>query len=391
MEPGLYNDKKLIKTWKELEDLGIDVQKNHKLCSFLYEDESTEPGEILVKNKLSGTLILPEGIEQIGMYAFRDSDLTGIIFPKSLKIIRESAFYNCENLKNVTFLSDDTKLEEGVFAHTGIEKIVLPKNLKEIPPHTFHYCSNLKEIVFNEKLEIISDNAFRHCIKLANLYFPESLTEIAADVFEECDMLSKVFVPKNVKYLGIQHDQIKYSDWDKNIDIAVNFPFNECKNLKEINVSNENEYFTSEDGILFNKNKTSLIKYPEGKEKNTYVLSNTIKNIYLDAFLNNKINTIEFSEALEKSMDFEYFSVFILGSAEEGRTDFDKDDFQPFNNTKLVIPEKFKNKYELVFNEMKEVGIDFEIINLDYLLDKYGSFRKLNNEFKESINIDINK
>ena len=78
--------------------------------------------------------------------------------------------------------------------------------------------------VSNSKLTTINDYAFRNCINLKQIQLPKSL--------EKIDF-------KNV--------------------------FEDCISLIVINVNSENEYLISNEGILFNKDKTELIQYPIGK------------------------------------------------------------------------------------------------------------------------------
>ena len=62
--------------------------------------------------------------------------------------------------------------------------------------------------------------------------------------------------------------------------------FDGCTNLKEINVNENNEYYSSVNGVLFNKNKTSLIKYPMGKTNSKYSVLKNVISIEYGAFSN---------------------------------------------------------------------------------------------------------
>ena len=84
-------------------------------------------------------------------------------------------------------------------------------------------------------------------------------------MFESCDNLKSVNLPSTIS-------KIDYTAFDK------------CQSLKEINVSNSNSYYTSEDGILFNKDKTKIIRYPSGLEKEEYVIPDSVKIVGENAF-----------------------------------------------------------------------------------------------------------
>ncbi len=68
------------------------------------------------------------------------------------------------------------------------------------------------------------------------------------------------------------------------IDVST---FDVCENLKEIVVDAENEYFTSVDGVLFSKDKTELLYYPQDKDKTSYIIPDEVKVIGEGAFKEN--------------------------------------------------------------------------------------------------------
>ncbi len=57
------------------------------------------------------------------------------------------------------------------------------------------------------------------------------------------------------------------------------------KHLENIEVNTANEKYSSQDGILFDKNKTELLRYPEGKA-GTYVIPDSVTSIGEYAFGN---------------------------------------------------------------------------------------------------------
>ena len=58
-----------------------------------------------------------------------------------------------------------------------------------------------------------------------------------------------------------------------------------CTSLTSIKVDNENQYYCSVDGVLFNKDKTSLIVYPAGIKSKTYSIPDSVTSISFSAFL----------------------------------------------------------------------------------------------------------
>ena len=94
-----------------------------------------------------------------------------------------------------------------------------------------------------------------------NLYGDEyRITGIGENAFYGCNRLTQVTIPKSVTNIGEN-------------------AFAYCNALKEIKVESSNTAYCSEDGVLFNKDKTTLIKYPIGKTNTSYTIPNSVTSI----------------------------------------------------------------------------------------------------------------
>ena len=97
------------------------------------------------------------------------------------------------------------------------------------------------------------------------------VTTLVSAIGKECfksDKLKCIFIPSSVA----------------NIDKSA---FDKCTKLEAINISEENEYYSSVDGVLFNKDKTCLIKYPANKGDVEYTVPETVTEISGFAFAGN--------------------------------------------------------------------------------------------------------
>ena len=102
---------------------------------------------------------------------------------------------------------------------------------------------------------------------------PEGVTSIRGEAFAGCSALTQIFVPSTVDYIA----EGTYS------------PFVWCWNLSTITVDSENQYYTSQDGVLFNKDMSELIRYPEGKANDTYEIPQSVEVICEAAFRSCKL------------------------------------------------------------------------------------------------------
>jgi hypothetical protein len=114
------------------------------------------------------TVIIPETVEYIGLYAFHDcTGLTEITLPDSVQVIAPIAFYGCTSLKSV----------------------MLGSGLTEIGVQSFAYCPALTEITIPGSVTTIDDEAFFGCTELARALIPNTVTTIGQAAFDDCDKL----------------------------------------------------------------------------------------------------------------------------------------------------------------------------------------------------------
>lgn len=127
------------------------------------------------------------------------------------------------------------------------------------------WSSVCKNIVISG-LSSIGNYAFYGCKSLTSVTIPASVTTIGSSAFNRCSSLTSVSIPDSVKTIGF-------------------YAFYLCTSLTEITVDPDNEKFTSEDGVLFenNKTKTTLVCYPTGKA-GSYSIPDGVTGISYDAF-----------------------------------------------------------------------------------------------------------
>jgi hypothetical protein len=95
---------------------------------------------------------------------------------------------------------------------------------------------------------------------------PNGITSIGVGAFSACTKLTNITIPNGVT----------------NIEEAA---FSNCTSLVTINVEVSNSAYTSENGVLYNKNKTVLHTYPAGKTDKSFTIPNTVTGIGFEAFL----------------------------------------------------------------------------------------------------------
>lgn len=144
----------------------------------------------------------------------------------------------------------------------GLISSINPEVEREVP---WSCQSSIEKIVINDGVTSIGGLAFAYCESLVEISIPESVKSINPVAFSDCTSLKDVSIPKGVTYVD-------------------NFAFASCTSLENINVDKDNNYYSSENGVLFDKDKTKLVTYPIGKNETEYIIPNGVTTIGNSAF-----------------------------------------------------------------------------------------------------------
>jgi hypothetical protein len=206
------------------------------------------------------SVVIPNSVTNIDDYAFYGSNLRSVtIFSSSLRI-GSQAFGACLSLTNVTINGVVSSIGYGAFNRcTSLVTFAIPTSVTSIEDATFGSCSSLAAITIPAGITNIGQYAFYECFSLTNVTLPINLTRLGTYAFAYCFSLSNVLVPASVASIG---DLALYS----------------CHRMDAITVDGANPFFSSVDGVLFDKSLTTLIAFPSGKA-GSYMLPNGVNRI----------------------------------------------------------------------------------------------------------------
>ena len=193
----------------------------------------------------------------------------------NLLSIENYVFENCKGLTSISFLDQITSA--GVGSFYGCQQIEEAKfwNLKTISEFMFEKCSSLETVISNGAIEIFKPSAFDYCEKLSSISFAGT----------------NFVVENNVVYNSSKTELLYYLPTKTETSFTIlssvekinNRYLSAANNLEEIKSNSSN--FVCEDGILFSKDKTTLLSYPRAKEDTTFTIPENVSIIESYSFV----------------------------------------------------------------------------------------------------------
>lgn len=186
--------------------------------------------------------------------------------PNNLKEIGEGAFGGCTSLIDIAIPGSVTTIGIYAFSYTKwLENQKSKKTLIIVNGILIDAESATGDVTIPNNVTCIGGGAFSNCTTLTSITIPNSVTKIGDFAFNSCTSLTDIKIPNSVTEIG-------------------RFAFYNCTDLRNFIVDDDNQDFSSIDGVLYNKDKTTLIQYPCGNTRTDYIVPDSVKEIGHSAF-----------------------------------------------------------------------------------------------------------
>lgn len=266
-------------------------------------------GEVIdgISYRRSGTYsllgYLPEDYdkEYITVHSCADKTLKEVTLPAALEAtngggtrmmvlgeIYEYAFSECNTLEKITIPDTVTSIDKAAFnLCSSLTDVQLPASLTFLGEGAFNECTALKQVTLPDGLKTIERLAFYKDTELAEVNLPDSVESIAEYAFGLCNLSGEIHLPASLQTLET-------------------YAFGGNYGITAYTISEENEKFYTEDGVLYEQdmysdNQTNkLLLYPTAAEQAEWTVPDTVTSIASGAFLfAQNLETITLGESVK--------------------------------------------------------------------------------------------
>ena len=352
-------------------------------------------------------LVVEEGVTGIGDYAFQGAgNLISVTLPKTVTRIGDRSFVACESLPTISIPAGVIKIGPAAFGDCeSLTSVTLPDGLKEIAHIAFTMCYELATVTIPSSVETIGTGAFSDCFNLSAItvaagnanyvavdgvlfnkaktmlfqypagradtsyVIPAEVTSIKEESFADAGRLTSVKFPaglvsiENYAFAGCSAlNAITIPAAVKTISRNA---FSHMPSLTEITVEGANTAYASVEGVLFDKTKTRLLKYPQGRPATTYAIPTRVTTIDTFSFGDaKKLSSITLPASVTAIEGYAFYRCKSLKNITVGMKtppDIDKKNvFEqvPVANVTLTVPKGSKAAYAAapVWKEFKQIS-----------------------------------
>ncbi len=262
----------------------VNISSLADWCRISFESETANPlyyADLYMNGELLTELNIPEGVEIINDAAFfYCRNITSVTLPSTLKTISQYAFMNC----------------------VGFKEITIPENVTLIEGYAFSQCNKLTDVTINTSSATINENAFYNCSNFSNIHVPSidvwcglsfptqksNMLSLGKKLYVNGELQTAITIPEGVQTIKKNtfagYYELAYASISSTVSTIEAGAFANCSNVTTYQVHPDNQWYCSENGVIYNKAKTALVLYPSFKSDTRYTVKDTVTEISQYAF-----------------------------------------------------------------------------------------------------------
>ena len=238
----------------------IDIKKAGTLSSLIPSMQKNTITALTLTGEINGTDI--RFIREMAGSTYNGGQTVGrlaVLDLSGVKIVRGGDTYY------TNLISLDNTIGRYMFRGCNVlTNVKMPNSVTIIEQGAFEGCNLLRSVIIPNQVTSIGNEAFKNCIQISEITIPNSVLSIGEGAFYGCRSLAAFTIPNSVVNIG-------------------EMAFQGCRNLKQFVVSDDHTAFSVIDGIIYSKDKSILLRCPEGKARiNTF--SDNLTHIGNEAF-----------------------------------------------------------------------------------------------------------
>ncbi len=294
-------------------------------------------------------ITIPQSVTNFGNSVFAESGLTSVEIPYGITSIPNAMFSKCGSLNTVTIPCSVKGIQETAFHSSGVTDVIFlgtQEQWEQVYIHDFndpiiqatkHFtavaqgnCGNdgdnliwllsndgiltiagngdmadylgedepwwglresINSIIIENGVTSVGRNAFWCCVNMSSVTLPNSLLSLKSGAFSACHSLHSITLPEGLR--SIEEGALGACEFETILIPASvsSIGRGALGSIKEINVSEGNAYYCSENGVLFSSDKTKLIQFPDARY-GSYNIPNGVTTIDTSAFQYSRISTV---------------------------------------------------------------------------------------------------
>ncbi len=242
-------------------ELAESYSKEYGDCYIVTGIGTCEDVDIVIPSTVNGKPIV-----EIADNAFLgNNNIKSVYCGNRVTKIGKMAFQKCKNLKKAVIPDSVTALGDQAFCDSGVQEVTMSARITKMERAVFSGCSSLKSIKLPQSLTVIPEQAFVVCSSLREVELGPNVTEIQSRAFASSG-LKTIRLPASVE----------------TVDPSAFYYGITMPSFQSFEVDEDNPYFCSVDGVLYSKDMSTLIAYPQAH--GSYDVPDGVKIIDSGAF-----------------------------------------------------------------------------------------------------------